>query len=459
MGARQEQRQHVMERINLHAGGIDIGATGHHVAVPPGSSPDGKDVREFGAFTTDLVAIVQWLQACGVTTVAMESTGVYWIPLYDLLDSHGFRVHLVDPRQLKRVPGRKTDILDCQWLQELHTLGLLSGAFRPPDQVTALRSYVRQREMLVRCAADHIQHLQKALTQMNVKLQHVVTDITGVTGMAIIRAIVAGERDPAVLAAHRQPGCKHDAATIGKALEGTWREEHVFALRQALELFDVYQEKIAACDAAIEAQLGGLPDRTGGAVPTQSGRVRRRKNQPRFDLRASLVRMVGVDLTRIEGLEATTVLKVVSETGTDMSQWPTVKHFTSWLGLCSGSKKSGGRNYSGRTKPSANRAAAALRVAAQSLHHSKSYLGAFLRRKAMQRGMPKAITATAHKLARLVYFMLRNGTEYVVKTQDEYEQRHRERTLASMTLNAKRLGYVLVPAGNTATAASFASTQ
>jgi transposase len=448
MGQKRDQRQHVLERINLHASGIDVGATGHHVAVPPGSSPDGRDVRECGAFTEDLIGIVQWLQACGVTTVAMESTGVYWIPLYDLLDSHGFDVHLVDPRQLKRVPGRKTDILDCQWLQDLHTMGLLSGAFRPPDQVTALRAFVRQREMLVRYASDHIQHLQKALTQMNVKLQHVVTDITGVTGMAIIRAIVAGERDPKILAAHRQAGCKNDEPTIARALEGTWREEHLFSLRQALELLDVYQEKIAACDAAIEAHLAGFPDRTGGGVPPQARRTRRRKNQPAFDLRSSLVRMTGVDLTRIEGLEATTVLKVISETGPDMTPWPTVKHFASWLGLCSGSKKSGGRNFSGRTKPCANRAAAALRVAAQSLHHSKSWLGAFLRRKAMQRGMPKAITATAHKLARLIYFMLKNGTEYVVKTQDEYEQRHRERTLASLTRNAKRLGYALVPVGD-----------
>lgn len=448
MGQKREQRQHVLERINLHACGIDIGASGHHVAVPPGSSPDGMDVREFGAFTDDLIGIAQWLQACGVTTVAMESTGVYWIPLYDLLDSHGFDVHLVDPRQLKRVPGRKTDILDCQWLQELHTMGLLSGAFRPPDQVTALRAFVRQREMLVRYASDHIQHLQKALTQMNVKLQHVVTDITGVTGMAIIRAIVAGERDPKVLAAHRQAGCKNDESTIAKALEGTWREEHLFSLRQALELLDVYQEKIAACDAAIEAHLAGFPDRTGGAVPPASRRARRRKNQPNFDLRSSLVRMTGVDLTRIEGLEATTVLKVISETGTDMAPWPSVKHFTSWMGISPGSKKSGGKNYSGRTKPCANRAAAALRMAAQSLHHSKSWLGAFLRRKAMQRGMPKAITATAHKLARLIYFMLKYGTEYIAKTQDEYEQRHRERTLASITRNAKRFGYVLVPAGD-----------
>lgn len=450
MKERGARRRHVLERINLHACGIDVGASGHHVAVPPGSSPDGKDVREFGAFTEDLVAIVKWLQECGVTTVAMESTGVYWIPLYELLESHGMAVQLVDPRQLKRVPGKKTDILDCQWLQELHTLGLLSGAFRPPEQVAALRCYVRQREMLVRYASDHIQHLQKALTQMNVKLQHVVTDITGVTGMAIIRAIVAGERNTKILAAQRRPGCKHDEATIAKALEGTWRDEHLFSLRQALELFDVYHDKIVACDAAIEAHLAGFPDRSGGSAPPSSRTRGRRKSQPNFDLRSSLVRMTGVDFTRIEGLEATTVLKVVSEIGTDTRPWPSVKHFTSWLGVCPGSKKSGGKNYSGRTKLCANRAAAALRVAAQSLHHSNSYLGAFLRRKAAQRGMPKAITATAHKLARLIYFMLKHGTEYVARTQDEYEERHRQRTIATLTRTAKRLGYVLLPASDLA---------
>jgi transposase len=435
-----------LERINQHAAGIDVGASGHHVAVPPGASPDGEDVKAFGAFTQDLMAIVAWLLECGVTTVAIESTGVYWIPLFEMIETHGIEARLVDPRQLKRVPGKKTDILDCQWLQELHTLGLLAGAFRPAEQVAALRTYVRQREMLVRYASDHVQHLQKALTQMNIKLQHVVADITGVTGMTIIRAIVAGERDPKMLAAHRRAGCKNDETTIAKALEGTWREEHLFSVRQALELFDFYHDKIAACDAAIEAHLAGFPDRSGGSTPPSSRTRQRRKSQPHFDLRSSLIRMAGVDLTAIEGLDATTVLKVVSETGVDMSPWATDKHFSSWLGVAPGSKKSGGRNYSSRTKPCANRAAAALRIAAQSLHHSHSYLGAFLRRKAAQHGMPKAITATAHKLARLIYFMLKYGTEYIAKTQEDYERNHRQRTLTTLTKNAKRLGYVLVPA-------------
>jgi transposase len=438
------RRRQGLAKIHPWAAGIDIGAGEHYVAVPPGTDRDGQDVRSFGSFTCDLMQVADWLQACGVTTVAMESTGVYWIPLYDLLESRGLEVHLVDPRELKRVPGRKTDVLDCQWLQELHTFGLLSGAFRPPEQIAALRAYVRQREMLISYASDHVQHMQKAMTQMNVKLDRVVSDITGVTGLRIIRAIVAGERDPRTLASLRVEGCHNDEATIAKALEGTWRAEHVFSLKQAVELYDTYQEKVRLCDAAIEAHLAHLDDHSGGGAITPSRR-KRRKNQPHFDLRTALFRATGVDLTRIEGLEATTVLKVVSEIGTDMSRWPSVKHFASWLGLCPGSKKSGGRNRSSRTKPSANRAATALRLAAQSLHHSRSWLGAFLRRKAMQKDMPKAITATAHKLARLIYFMLRYGAEYVAKTQEHYEELHRHRTFAALTRTAKRLGYILVP--------------
>ncbi len=444
-----------LARLHPHAAGIDVGASEHYVAVPPGADSKGRDVRSFGSFTCDLRELADWLQACGVTTVAMESTGVYWIPLYELLESRGVEVQLVDPRELKRVPGRKTDVLDCQWLQELHTFGLLSGAFRPPEQVAALRAYVRQRDMLVRYASDHVQHMQKAMTQMNVKLDRVVTDITGVTGMSIIRAIIAGERDPRALASLRMPGCRNDEATIAKALEGTWRAEHLFALAQAVELYDIYQEKLRQCDMAIEAHLKRFDDRSGGGT-VDGGRARRRKNQPHFDLRGLLVRATGVDLTRIEGLEATTVLKVVSEIGTDMSPWPTAKHFASWLGLCPGSKTSGGRNRSSRTKPSANRAAAALRLAAQSLHRSRSWLGAFLRRKAAQKDMPKAITATAHKLARLIYSMLRYGTEYVLRTQEQYEEVHRTRTLAALTHTAKRLGYALVPRDPTKPASSLA---
>ena len=434
-----------LERINANAAGIDVGCNEHYVAVPPGRDAEGQDVRSFRGFTCDLEQLAEWLRLCRVTTVAMESTGVYWIPLYDLLESKGFEVLLVDPRGLKRAPGRKSDVLDCQWLQELHTFGLLAGAFRPKEQTAALRAYARQRAMLVAYASDHIQHMQKALTQMNVKLRSVITDITGVTGLAIIRAILDGERDPQALASLRHEGCHNDEATIAEALEGTWREEHLFSLRQAFELFEIYQEKIAACDAAIEAHMGGMDDRAGGATLKPTKRGKRRKNQPHFDLRGSLHRITGVDLTRIEGLDALTVLKVISEVGADMTPWPTRKNFTSWLGVSPGTTITGGKKLSSRTKSSSNRAAEALRLAAQSLHQSRSWLGAFLRRKAAQKDMPTAITATARKLAELIYTLLKRGTEYVTRTQEQYELMHRQRMLAGMARSARRFGYVLVP--------------
>ena len=437
-----------LERVNLHAAGIDVGATEHVVAVPPGSDREGQDVRSFGAFTCELVALADWLEACGVSTVAMESTGVYWIPLYEVLEVRGFEVLLVDPRRLKHVPGRKTDVIDCQWIQQLHTFGLLSGAFRPTAEVCALRAYVRQRAMLVIAAGEHIQHMEKALTQMNIKLQHVVSDVSGVTGMAIIRAIVGGERDSHRLATLRQPGCHSDEATIARALEGNWRPEHLFALRQAVELYDVYRAQILACDRVIEHHLACMEDRSAGKTLEAARASARRKNEVSFDLRGALFRMTGVDLTRIEGVQAHTALKVIAEIGTDVTRWPTAKHFASWLGLCPGNKKSGGRMLSGKTKPCANRAATALRLAAQSLWHSHSALGAFLRRKATQRGMPKAITATAHKLARLIYTILRYGTEYFAKSQEHYEQQFLKRSIANLKRRAKAMGFNLVPSEN-----------
>lgn len=434
-----------LSRVNLSAAGIDVGATSHFVAVPPGR--DEETVREFGAFTGDLHRLAGWLRKCGVDTVVMESTGVYWIPLFELLEQRGFEVKLVDPRQLKHAPGRKTDILDCQWLQQLHTFGLLSGAFRPPNDICVLRGYLRQRGMLVRYAADHIQHMQKALTQMNVKLQHVVSDITGVTGMNIVRAILDGERDLQTLAAFRDPHCKQDGATIAQSLQGNWREEHLFALQQAVELYDAYQGKIAACDGRIEALLGSYPDRSGGTPPPRrKGKKRTQGNAPRFDVHGALYRMTGVDLTTINGVDEHTALKLVSEVGTDVSPWPTVKQFTSWLGLCPGSKVSGGKVLSSRTKSCASRAAEAFRLAANGLHRSPSALGAFLRRKKAQKGAPKAITATAHKLARIFYFLLKYGHPYVDPGQDAYEQQYRQRAISNLRRRARGLGYHIVEA-------------
>jgi transposase len=436
--------------VNLDAAGIDVGAAHHFVAVPEGRDPDGHDVREFATFTADLCALANWLTVCGIRTVAMESTGVYWIPLFELLSERGFDVKLVDPRQLKHVPGRKTDVLDCQWLQQLHTFGLLAAAFRPDDAICVLRGYLRQRAMLVTCAAQHIQHMQKALEQMNVKLPEVVTDVTGVTGMAIIRAILAGERKPQTLAALRDARCKHDQATIARALEGTWREEHLFALRQAVELFDVYQGKIGDCDRTIETCLQGFADQSGGeTLPPASRASKRARNTPGFDVRTHLHRLTGVDLTRLDGIDAHSALKIVGEIGLDMSRWPTEKQFASWLSVSPGNKISGGKVLSSRTKRSANRVAAVLRMAASTLHHSRSALGAFFRRLKARLGAPKAITATAHKLACLIYNMLKHGTEYVDQGQHYYEERYQQRVLSNLSRRAQELGYHLVKVPDT----------
>jgi transposase len=435
-----------LQHLHLNAAGIDVGATSHFVAVPPGR--DTIDVREFGTFTADLYRLADWLKQCGVETVVMESTGVYWIPLFEILEERGFEVRLVDARHVKNVSGRKSDVLDCQWLRDLHTYGLLSGAFRPPEDIVTLRSYLRQRTMLLRYAAAHIQHMQKALQQMNVLLHQVVKDITGLTGMSIIRAIVAGERDPQVLAQYRDPRCKRSADEIAQSLTGNYRAEHVFALAQALTLYDAYQAQLAACDQQIEQQLRRFEPVTTEAPPP-GVRKERNKNDPPFDVQTYLYQLTGVDLLRIDGIAAPTALVVISEIGTDMTRWQTVKHFTSWLGLCPGTHKTGGKVRSSKTKPSANRVATALRLAAGGLARSESALGAYYRRMAAKLGKAQAITATAHKLARLIYSMLRYGTAYVDAGQDYYEQQYKERVVRSLTQRAKALGFELVPTAST----------
>jgi transposase len=416
-----------LEHLNEYAAGIDIGSKSHFVAVPEGV--DQNPVREFSTFTGDLEELARWLISCGITTVAMESTGVYWIPVFEILESHGLEVKLVNARHVKNVPGRKSDVLDCQWLQQLHTYGLLRGAFRPVDQVCTLRAYVRQRSTLVRSAASYIQRMQKALTQMNLLLHNVVTDITGATGMRIIKAILDGKRDPDTLAAMRDVRCKQSAATIARSLKGNYRPEHLFSLRQAVELYEIYQTKIADCDRQILEQLKSFdpPD-----------------DMPRITVEDALVRMSGVDLTSIDGIDTTTALKIVAEIGTDMSRWKSSKHFASWLGLSPGTKVSGGKVLSSATKPVANKAAQALRMAAFTLFNSKSALGAYLRRQRARLGAPKAITATAHKLARLVYAMFTQGTVYVDAGQQYYEERYRSRVVQNMKRKARELGYELV---------------
>ena len=433
------------ERININAAGIDIGAQKHYVAVPKGRDPQKRDVRHFDTFTTDLYTLADWLEQCNIDTVAMESTGVYWIPLFEILEQKGFEVRLVNPRSIKHAPGRKSDVVDCQWIQQLHAFGLLTSAFRPDDQIGVLRAYHRQRTMLVNHAATHIQHMQKALEQMNLKLTYVLSDITGTTGMKIIRSILSGERNPKKLAEHRDPRCKKSDKEIAKSLHGNWRDEHLFALQQAVALYDFYQTQIQACDKEIKDQLCRFEDRSnGGELPPPTSKSNGSGKKLTFDAREHLYRMAGVDLTQIVGLNTPTVLNIVSEIGLDMGRWPTAKHFASWLGLSPGSKISGGKNFSSKTKPSANRAAHAFRMAAYSLHRSQTSIGAFLRRKKAQLGAPKAITATAHKIARIFYEMLKTRTAYKDLGVDYYQNRYKERMLRNLKRNAKAFGLELV---------------
>lgn len=392
--------------INKDAAGIDIGSGEHWVAVP--EDRDEEPVRCFGCFTADLHAMARWLKECGVTTVAMESTGVYWIPCYQILEEHGFEVKLVNARHVKNVPGRKSDVSDCQWLQRLHTYGLLSGSFRPDDQICVLRSYWRHRSNLVRYASDHIQHMQKALTQMNLHLHKVLSNVTGVTGMNIIRAIISGERDPEKLALMRERGVKNTPEAIAKALEGDYRQEHLFALKQAVELYDFYHRQIEACDREIERYLHTFEakvDPVQNPLPKQK-RKKEMRYQSFVDLRTELYRVSGIDFTQIPGLDVVTVQTILSEIGLDPGKFPTEKRFASWLGLCPNNRITGGQVKSTKTRKTANRAANAFRMAAQSVANSNTGLGGFYRRIRARLGAPKAITATAHKLARIFYLSL-----------------------------------------------------
>lgn len=429
-----------------NAAGIDIGGASHFVAVPP--DRDDEPVREFACFTADLHRLADWLDACCVDTVAMESTGVYWIPLYELLDSRGFTVLLVNARHVKNVSGRKSDVLDCQWLQQLMSFGLLRGAFRPAEQVCALRALTRQRTMLLRSQGRFVQHMQKALTQMNMQLANVISDVVGETGQKILRAIVAGERDGLTLAKLKNARIRASEDDIAKSLQGSWRAEHLFALKQALDAFDFCGTQLAECDAQIQAQLQALHVRED--EPAAGKKRGRARNAPKFDLRTQLFQMCGVDLTRIDGIDVTTALVVVSEVGADMGKFPSDKHFASWLGLCPGTKITGGKVMSGKTKRCANRAAQALRLAAAALRSSQSALGAYYRRLCARMDKPKAVTAAAHKLARLIYAMLTHGQEYTDRGQDYFEKRYRQRVLHNLTQKANAMGMQLVPAHSTA---------
>jgi len=424
-----------------NAAGIDVGSASHWVAVA--AHLDEQPVREFASFTADLQALAQWLRKCGVDTVAMESTGVYWIVLYELLDSLGFEVILVNARHVKNVSGRKSDVLDCQWLQQLHSFGLLAGAFRPAEAVCELRAITRHRAMLLRNQARSVQHMQKALTQMNIQLANVISDVAGVTGRAIVREIVAGERDAQVLAAYRDRRIKASEEEIAKSLQGNWRAEHLFTLKQALATFDFCGVQLTECDDEIERRLKALQKHEGS--PAKGKKRSKSKNAPKFDVREHLFKVCGVDLTRIDGIDVTTAMTVISEIGPDMSRFPTVKHFTSWLGLCPGTKISGGKVLGARTKRCANRATQALKLAAAALRSSHSALGAFYRRMSARMDKPKAVTAAAHKLARLIYVMLTRGEEYTDQGQQYYEERYRERVVRQLNKRARQLGFELTP--------------
>jgi transposase len=434
-----------MGQINLHAAGLDIGAEEIYACVPP--DRDEESVRVFPTFTVDLHSLADWLEACQIETVAMESTGIYWIPIYEILEARGFEVYLVNARHIKNVPGRKTDILDCQWIQQLHSYGLLRASFRPPEEICALRALARHRDNLIRYRAAHIQHMQQALQLMNIKLTSVVSDITGVTGLSIIRAIADGERDPHQLARLRQPGCAKSEEEIAKALEGNYKPEYLFVLKQALAQYDFYLRQIQECDAEMEAMYADLPpsgpDET-GSPPPKPKRTKRRKNQAHFDLAYSLYRIVGVDLTAIDGIDALTAQAIMTEIGTNVNAWPTVKHFTSWLGLSPHNDKSGGKVLRTRTKKTQNRANLAFRVAAQSLSRSNTALGAFYRRMKARHGPAKATTATAHKLARIVYSMLKNRTAYQDPGVTYYEEQYKDRTIRNLKRKAAALGLDLI---------------
>ena len=439
------QSSAALERLHPPAAGIDCGSAEHFVAVPPDRDP--TPVRSFPTFTGDLQRLADWLTACRITHVAMEATGVYWIPIFEILDARGFQVILVNARHVKNLPGRKSDVSDCEWLRDLHILGLLRGSFRPADGIVALRGYLRHRATLIESAGSLVQRMQKALVQMNVQLPLVVSDITGVTGLRILRDIVAGQRDPQPLAQHRDYRCHATEAEIVAALTGNYRPEHVFVLQQNLNLFDIYQQHLATCDAAIEGHLAGLvatatPPST--SLPTARRRQKPRENEPRFDVRTPLHQLTGVDLSQIDGIGPYNALRLLSEIGTDMTRWPTDKHFTSWLTLAPQNKISGGRLLSSRTQPSANRAAAIFRLAAMNLGRTQTALGAFYRRVAFRIGKAKAITATARKLAVLVYRTLKDHILYADPGADAYNAQDRTRIVRRLRHRAEHLGFGLV---------------
>ena len=434
--------------IQPNSAGIDIGASEIYVAVPGDRS--NEPVRRFDTFTDDLHDAAKWLKECGIESIAMESTGVYWIPVFQILDVYGFEVILVNARHVKNVPGRKTDVQDCQWLQYLHAVGLLKGSFRPGQDVCAVRSLLRHRDNVVKAAASHVQLMHKSLTQMNLQIHNVISDITGSTGTKIIDAILAGERDPYKLADLKDRRIKADKETIAKSLTGDYRREHLFTLNQSVASYRHCCELIRECDAEIESHLKEFDSRIDvDETPTAHSTKPRGKakgNAPDFDVRTHMHRILGTDLTEIDGVGNLTAHVVFTEVGPDLSKFKTVNHFASWLGLCPNNKVSGGKVLSSHTRPGSNRLAQALRLSANSLWHSKSYLGDYFRRTRARHGAPKAITATAHKLARIIYHLIKNQKAFDETVFAEQEQAHQKRLKKRLANQAKSLGLQLVPA-------------
>ena len=431
--------------LNLNAAGIDVGSAEHFVAVPP--NRDSEPVRRFDCFTADLHRLADWLKSCDIDTVVMESTGSYWIPLYQVLEARGFTVKLVNSHHVKNVPGRKSDIQDCQWLQKLETFGLLKNSYRPSSEICVLRTYWRQRDNLVKSASSCIQHMQKALTEMNIQLANVISDISGVTGLKIIRAILDGERDPAKLALLKDYRIRSTQDRIARSLHGDWREELLFVLGQSLQMYETYQSKISDCDRAIQAHMQTLDNKADAQthpLPQRKG-SKPRGNAPPFDLRSELNRITGIDLTSIDGIDVMTAQTVISEVGVDISPWKTEKHFASWLALAPCNHITGGKVIKRGTKQVKNRAAHALRMAASTLLHSKSALGANYRRLRARLGPAKAITAIAHKLARIIYRMLKYGQRYADRGMQYYESRYQQQQIRYLTKKAKQLNMQLVP--------------
>lgn len=432
-----------LEVIHPNAAGIDIGNEAHYVAVAP--DRDAEPVRRFECFTQDLRRMAAWLKGCAVDTVAMQSTGVYWLPVYEILVEEGFRVFLVNARHTKNLPGRKTDVQECQWLLQLHTFGLLNDSFRPAEEICVLRAFWRQRAEHVAAASTCIQRVQKVLTEMNVQLANVISDLSGVTGMKILHAILDGERDRYQLAALADARIQASQEEIAKSLEGNWRPELLFILGQQLKLYHTYQGQIAECDEALAAHLKTLEDKGEPGRPLAPQKVGKRAggNAPGFNLRSELYRISGTDLTRIHGINVMVAQTIIAEVGVDMSRFPSESHFASFLGLCPDNQITGGKVLRRGTRHVENRAASALRMAATTLRRSQTYLGAKFRRLRARLGAPKAITAMAHTLARLVYRMLRHGEEYVDKGMQYYQERYREQEIRAIEAKARALGFVV----------------